>query len=48
MLIIDSTDHGVSIRSMDELTYLNDVLVARTTTSSDNNEQMIYTILQQL
>lgn len=48
MLIIDSTDHGVSIRSMDELTYLNDVLVARTKTSSDNNEQMIYTILQQL
>lgn len=48
MLIIDSTEYGVSIRSIDELTYLNDILVARTTSSKKANEAMLYHIIQQL
>lgn len=48
MLIIDSTDHGVSIRSIDELTYLNDILVVRTNSVPEKNNIMMSTIVQQL
>lgn len=47
MLIIDSTEDGVSIRTLDSLTYLDDILVVRMT-KLDRTQDMILTIIQQL
>jgi cell wall-associated NlpC family hydrolase len=41
MLIIDSTEHGVTVRSIDDLTYLDDILIVRIEKSQAHKEKMI-------
>jgi Permuted papain-like amidase enzyme, YaeF/YiiX, C92 family len=48
MLIIDSTEHGVTVRSIDDLTYLDDILIVRIEKSQTQKEKMITTLLEQL
>jgi len=48
MIIIDSTEHGVTIRSLEDLTYLDDILVVRTEKSWAQIQKMITTLIEQL
>lgn len=48
MLIIDSTEHGVTVRSIDDLTYLDDILIVRIEKSQAQKDKMITTLLEQL
>jgi hypothetical protein len=48
MLIIDSTEHGVTVRSIDDLTYLDDILIVRIEKSQTQKEEMIMSLLAEL
>lgn len=47
-LILDSTEKGVSVRSVDALTYLDDLLVIRLKRPVKDKEHMLITVLGEL
>ena len=48
MLIIDSTEHWVTIRSLKDLTYLDDILIVRPMKSQTLKDAMMITLIKQL
>lgn len=48
LLIIDSTEHWVTVRSIDDLTYLDDILIVRVEKSKKQIQEMLVTLLAEL